>query len=195
MLSSTKNWEKNAQLNHLKRNAQFIQNSTFGLWQKTIAQLRKMFLKIPMNTHATISATLVCSFVYAEVLLGFEGWLEKTLHRKMLVTESLYTYNFIKKWLQHRCFSVNFAIFSGTIFFVRHLQTDVFFNSINTFDVKFYHILAVINDMVEPYQKDILLKHGIMCHIPGTWHDSSTVKNRASDCWRNMPATVEQSCQ
>ena len=41
-------------------NAQFIKKTTFGLWEKTIAQLRKMFRKIPMNTHATISVTLVC---------------------------------------------------------------------------------------------------------------------------------------
>ena len=35
--------------------------TTFGLWEKTIlTQLRKMFRKIPMNIHATISVTLVC---------------------------------------------------------------------------------------------------------------------------------------
>ena len=56
---------------------QFIQNTTFGLWEKTIAQLREMFQKIPMNTHVTISIMLVCQFVYAEVLFDFKGWLEK----------------------------------------------------------------------------------------------------------------------
>ena len=56
----------------------------------------------------------------------------------------------------------------------------------------------------------------IMCRIPGTWYDSSTVnitveefcqhrekkkscpwllKNRASHCWRTVPVTVEQSYQ
>ena len=55
-----------------------------------------------------------------------------------------------------------------------------------------------------------------MCRIPGTWHDSSTVNitveefrqhrkkkkscpwllnNRASDCSRIVPATVQESCQ
>ena len=53
---------------------------------------------------------------------------------------------------------------------------------------------------------------GIMCRIPGTWHDwnwTSLLKNsasiekrkilgrgcRASHCWRFAPVTVEQSCQ
>ena len=35
-----------------------------------------MFYKIPMNTRATISAMLLCYFVYAEVLF------EKTLSQK-----------------------------------------------------------------------------------------------------------------
>ena len=41
--------------------------------KKLIAQLRKMFCKIPLNTHAIISVMLLCSFVYAEALFDFEG--------------------------------------------------------------------------------------------------------------------------
>ena len=38
---------------HLKGNVQFVKNTTFGVWEKMIAQLWKMFCKKPMNTHAT----------------------------------------------------------------------------------------------------------------------------------------------
>ena len=39
-----------------KGNAQFVKNTTFGLWgKKMIAQPQKMFCKIPMNARATIS--------------------------------------------------------------------------------------------------------------------------------------------
>ena len=41
--------------------------------QKMIAQPRKTFCKIPMDT---ISVMLLCWFVYAEVLFDFEEWLE-----------------------------------------------------------------------------------------------------------------------
>ena len=92
-----------------KGNAQFVKNMTFGLWGKTIAQFRKIFHKIPMNTHATISIMLVCQSVYAEALFDFKGWLEKTLDKKALVMDSLYAWKFIKKWLEHICFPVNFA--------------------------------------------------------------------------------------
>ena len=43
-----------------KGNAQYDQNTTFGLSEKMIAQLRKMLCKIPMNTRATISVMLLC---------------------------------------------------------------------------------------------------------------------------------------
>ena len=92
----------------LKGNVQFVQNTTFGLWEKTIAQLRKMFRKIPMNTYAIISVMLVCRFVYAKTLLDFKGWLEKTRHRKAIVMDILHACNFIKKWLQHRWILQNF---------------------------------------------------------------------------------------
>ena len=36
-----------------KGNAQFVQNMTFGLWEKM------MFFKTPMNTRATISVMLL----------------------------------------------------------------------------------------------------------------------------------------
>ena len=129
-----------------KGNAQFVQNTTFGLWEKTIAQFRKMFRKIPMNTHATISVMLVCQFAYAEALLDFKGWLEKTLHKKALVMDSLYAWNFIKKWLQHICFPVNFANFQEQLlrktyanrcfFIILFIYLFFFFfDSVNTFDV------------------------------------------------------------
>ena len=60
----------------IKGNAQLAKNTTFKLWEKMMAQLRKMFCKIPMNACAAISVMLLCSFVYAEVLLHFEGWWE-----------------------------------------------------------------------------------------------------------------------
>ena len=56
-----------------------------------------MFRKITMNTHATIPVMLVCQFVYAEALFYFEGELEKILHTKTLLMDSLYACNFIKK--------------------------------------------------------------------------------------------------
>ena len=40
-------------------NAHFVQNRTFGLWEKMISQLRKLFCKIPLNTCATTSVTLL----------------------------------------------------------------------------------------------------------------------------------------
>ena len=43
-----------------KGNAQFVKNKTFGLWEKMITQLQKMFYKIPMNAHATICVKLFC---------------------------------------------------------------------------------------------------------------------------------------
>lgn len=60
---------------NIKENAQFIQNKTFGLWEQMIAQLRKSFCKIPINTLVT-SVMLLCRFVYAEALFDFQGWLE-----------------------------------------------------------------------------------------------------------------------
>ena len=56
-----------------KGNAQFVQNMTFGLWEKMIAQVRKMFFKTPMNTRATISVMLLYLFAYTEALFDFEG--------------------------------------------------------------------------------------------------------------------------
>ena len=42
-------------------NAQFVQNTIFGLLEKMIAQLRKMFSKISMNICATISFMLLAN--------------------------------------------------------------------------------------------------------------------------------------
>ena len=60
------------------------------------AQLQKMLLKIPVNTHATISVMLLCWFVYTKALFGLEGWLKKTLQRKIIVMDSRYAYNLKK---------------------------------------------------------------------------------------------------
>ena len=59
-------------------------------------QLQKMLLKIPVNTHATISVMLLCWFVYTKALFGLEGWLKKTLQRKIIVMDSHYAYNLKK---------------------------------------------------------------------------------------------------
>ena len=67
-----------------------------------------------MNTHANISVMLVSQFTNAEALFIFEGRLEKILHRKKLMMDSLYASNFIEKWLQHKCFPVTFTKRSRT---------------------------------------------------------------------------------
>ena len=50
----------NKRTRYLKGNAQFVQNTTFGLYEKMIAQRRKMFCEIRINTRATISVMLLC---------------------------------------------------------------------------------------------------------------------------------------
>ena len=127
---------------HLKEKAQFVQNMTFRLWEKAIAQLQKMFRTIAMNTNATISVMLVCQFVYAETLFDFEGWVEKTLYRKTVVMDFLCAYNFIKKGLQHMGFPVNIAKPSRTTT-LQNICKHCPFDSVNTFDmIRFYHILV-----------------------------------------------------
>ena len=66
-----------------------------------------MLHKIPMTIHTLISVMLVCKFVYDEALFDFEAWLESI--EKALVMDSLYAWNFVKKWLLHRWFPVAFA--------------------------------------------------------------------------------------
>ena len=39
----------------------------FGIWEKMVAHLRKIFSKIPINTRG---------LVYADALIDYEGWLE-----------------------------------------------------------------------------------------------------------------------
>ena len=109
----------------LKGNVQLVQNTAFGLWEKTIVQLRKMFHKISMNTYAIISVMLVYRIVYAKTLLDFEGRLGKTRYRKT-IADILHACKFIKKWLQHRCFPVNFVKPSNN-YFVKSMRTDDFF--------------------------------------------------------------------
>ena len=131
-----------------------------------------MFRKISMNTQATIPAMLVCRFVYAEALLDFDKWLEKTLHGKTLVMDSLYACNFIKKWLWHRCFSMNFAKLSR--------KTGLWNICKQTFLFLFFFLArehlwcnkvlpypCSIKDMVETYLKDTFLKHVIKRYL---WH-------------------------
>ena len=68
---------------------------------------------------------------------------KKAPHRKTLVMESLYACNFIKKWLQHRCFPVNFAKLSRTSTLCNICEQMFYFWVINNFDVRrFYHFLA-----------------------------------------------------
>ena len=57
-----------------------------------IAQLRKMFRKISINTRVNISVMLLCQFVYAEALFDFEGVLENSTK----IIEK-HVCNFIKK--------------------------------------------------------------------------------------------------
>ena len=84
----------------------------YVLWalRKNDAQLH-----MTLNTYAIISVMLVCRFVYAKTLLDFEGWLEKT-RRETIVMDILHACKFIKKWLQHRCFPVNFVKLSRTTY-------------------------------------------------------------------------------
>ena len=42
-----------------KGNAQCVNNTTFGLWEKMIVQLRRLYCRIPVNAHATISVMLL----------------------------------------------------------------------------------------------------------------------------------------
>ena len=58
------------------------------------------------------------------------------MFKKISVPESLFDKaadlqerNFIKKWLQHRCFLVNFAKILRTTFFTEHLRTTASYNS------------------------------------------------------------------
>ena len=95
---------------------QFVQNTTFGLWEKTIAQLRK---NVPQNTNKhTCDMQHLHYFtllIYLHwVIVCFWEWLEKNIHRKTLAMDSLFACNFIKKWFQYRCFPVNFAKLSIT---------------------------------------------------------------------------------
>ena len=39
----------------------------FGIWEKMVAHLQKIFCKIPINTRG---------LVYADALIDYEGWLE-----------------------------------------------------------------------------------------------------------------------
>ena len=65
---------------------------------------------------------------FADVLQSKSSLKYSNIYRKTPVLDSLFnkvldlqTSNFIKKWLQHRCFPVNFANFLRTAFSIEHL--------------------------------------------------------------------------
>ena len=124
-----------------KGNAQFTKKTIFGVWRKTMAQLRKIFRKIPMNTHGAISITLFCWFVYAEALFDFERWLEKTQEN---ICDGLSScLQFYLKASSPQTLSCEFRKTFKNNYFAKHLLSDIFF-TLNTFDIiRFYHILAV----------------------------------------------------
>ena len=125
------------------------------------AQLQKLLLKIPVNTHATISIMLLCWFVYTKALFGLEGWLKKTLQRKIIVMDSRYAYNLKKLksdsntsvflWISKTFKNNYFVMFCRCFFlfcyffvFFLFLLLFCFFDFVNTFDIsRFYHVLAV----------------------------------------------------
>ena len=102
-------WETGSFFLFLKGNAQFVQNTTFGPWEKMIAQLRQMFCKILMNTRAPISVMLLCLFVYAEALLDFKGRFENRCSWKFHKITGKHLW-----WSLFRRATVNFAKFSRT---------------------------------------------------------------------------------
>ena len=94
------------------------------------------------------------------------------------------------------------------IVFLKILQSSQVFSLAQEFPVNFATFLKNLFFRKTP--------PGIMCRIPGTWHDSSTMNitveefcqhrkkkkswpwmlsNRASHYWRIVPVTVEQSYQ
>ena len=67
----------------LEGNAQFVQNMTFGLCEKMIAQLRKIFCKIQMNTRATISVMLFLLICFCRSVVWFWGVIRKLMFLKI----------------------------------------------------------------------------------------------------------------
>ena len=137
------------------------------------AQLQKMLLKIPVNTHATISVMLLCWFVYTKALFGLEGWLKKTLQRKIIVMDSRYAYNLKKLksdsntsvflWICKtfknnyfvmfcRCFFL-FCYFFG--FFFVFVFVLFFWLCEHLWYIKVLPCPCSIKDMLEPYEKGI----------------------------------------
>ena len=90
--------------------------------------------------------------IYAEALFDFEGSSEKALLRKTVVADSLYACNFIKKWLQHRCFPVNLQNFQEQLLCKQLLCTTFFWLCKHLWynnKVLLYH--HIIKDTIEPY--------------------------------------------
>ena len=77
----------------------------------------------------------------------------RNIHSKISVLESLVNKvaelqacNFIKKWLQDRCFPVNIAKFLRTTFFIEHLRwlvLQVLYN--NSCSQKFYELHQTVS--------------------------------------------------
>ena len=133
---------------------------------------------------------------------GVENFAETNSFRRVL--------NFSPKTLRKLCVSTKATHQESgeiTVFYAVKLEDwyvekrrkDHFSNVFNYLRNKFYP-----KTMLVTFLKNLR----IMCRIPGTWHDSSTViftveefcqqrknKKSARDCWIILPVTVEQSCQ
>ena len=143
------------------------------------------------------------------ILKNFASFTGKQLFWSLFLIK-LQACNFFKKILQHRCFSLKLAKFYCyvKIVFLKILQSSQVFSLAQEFPVNFATFLKNLFFRKTP--------PGIMCRIPGTWHDSSTMNitveefcqhrkkkkswpwmlsNRASHYWRIVPVTVEQSYQ
>ena len=127
----------------LKGNAQFIENRTFGLKEKTIAQFRKMLPKISMNTHATISIMLFANLFTMKRRLILSGEKKKPFIGK----HWWWTLSMAAALLKN---DSNAGIL---LWFLQNFKQQLlcktsakscFFDSVNTFDaIRFYHILTV----------------------------------------------------
>ena len=92
-----------------------------------IAQLRK--------NVSQISSEHTCDYLHYVTLLICLRWsvvwlwrvIRKNIHRKTPMMDALFVCNFIKKWLQHRCFPENFAKLSRTSILWNFCQQMGFF--------------------------------------------------------------------
>ena len=94
-----------------KGNAQLVQSTTLGLLEKTDSSSPKNVLE---NTNEHTCDYL--RYVSFPICLHWSAvWFWGVIRKKKtIVMDSLYACNFIKKWLQYRCFPVKFAKVSRT---------------------------------------------------------------------------------